>query len=543
MNEIVKGFQTQTGVKLYDYDSLANKPDLSVYVPTTDITSSPTANKVLRLNKDGILPADVSGKAGSVDWPNIAGRPDSLDGYGLSNEVYTKDKVYTKDQIDSMIGDLGSSGVNISQALINHNNSETAHEYIRGLITELSNRLNTIADSDDETLDQISELVTYIKDNRDLISQITTKKVNKTDIINDLVSNITDKPLSAAQGAVLRAMIEAIVIPTKLSELQEDVNHRTVTDAEKAAWNEPDIEVDTTLEQSGMAADAKAVGDALKQKQPIGDYALKSAIPTQLSQLQSDENHRTVTDAEKAAWNEPSIEVDETLTQVGMAADAQAVGQKIEQIKVIAQNEAPSNLQGLWVDLDDNSNDGNLIDETLTQSGMAADAGEVGRRLNNLPIPSKLSDLQEDVGHRTVTDAEKEKLAGIDTGANKTVVDSSLSSTSTNPVQNKVVNQAIQNLDNKIGKSSVAEQMAVKQDKHIPLSITLTASGWSNNLQTVIANGVTTNSTVIVTSAPQNWLLYQEANIYCSQQMENSLTFTCETIPSSNLIANVVILS
>jgi hypothetical protein len=50
--------------------------------------------------------------------------------------------------------------------------------------------------------------------------------------------------------------------------------------------------------------------------------------------------------------------------------------------------------------------------------------------------------------------------------------------------------------------------MAVKQDKHIPLSITLTASGWSNNLQTVIANGVTTNSTVIVTSAPQNWLLY-----------------------------------
>jgi hypothetical protein len=65
---------------------------------------------------------------------------------------------------------------------------------------------------------------------------------------------------------------------------------------------------------------------------------------------------------------------------------------------------------------------------------MAADAGEVGRRLNNLVIPSKLSDLQEDASHRTITDTEKEKLAGIDTGANKTVVDSSLSSTSTNPV-------------------------------------------------------------------------------------------------------------
>ncbi len=38
-----------------------------------------------------------------------------------------------------------------------------------------------------------------------------------------------------------------------------------------------------------------------------------------------------------------------------------------------------------------------------------------------------------------ITKAEKEKLAGIETGANKTTVDSALSETSTNPVQNKVV--------------------------------------------------------------------------------------------------------
>lgn len=41
-----------------------------------------------------------------------------------------------------------------------------------------------------------------------------------------------------------------------------------------------EIEVDDTLSQTGMAADAKAVGDALAEKQPIGDYALKSEIPT-----------------------------------------------------------------------------------------------------------------------------------------------------------------------------------------------------------------------------------------------------------------------
>ena len=48
------------------------------------------------------------------------------------------------------------------------------------------------------------------------------------------------------------------------------------------------------------------------------------------------------------------------------------------------------------------------------------------------------------------TTDEKNKLAGIETGANKTVVDSSISSTSTNPVQNKVVNTALSNKVDKV---------------------------------------------------------------------------------------------
>lgn len=42
-----------------------------------------------------------------------------------------------------------------------------------------------------------------------------------------------------------------------------------------------------------------------------------------------------------------------------------------------------------------------------------------------------------------MSSADKAKLDGIATGANKTVVDSALSSTSTNPVQNKVINTAL----------------------------------------------------------------------------------------------------
>lgn len=48
------------------------------------------------------------------------------------------------------------------------------------------------------------------------------------------------------------------------------------------------------------------------------------------------------------------------------------------------------------------------------------------------------------------TTAEKTKLAGIDTGATKTIVDSALSTTSTNPVQNKVIKAQLDELASEI---------------------------------------------------------------------------------------------
>lgn len=58
------------------------------------------------------------------------------------------------------------------------------------------------------------------------------------------------------------------------------------------------------------------------------------------------------------------------------------------------------------------------------------------------------------------TTAEKNKLANIEEGATRTVVDSALSSTSANPVQNKVVNSAISNLNTLVGDTSVSSQIS-----------------------------------------------------------------------------------
>ena len=103
-----------------------------------------------------------------------------------------------------------------ASAVSKHNTDETAHNDLRIALQELSDRINAALDSDDTTLDQMSEVVAYIKSNKSLIDAITTSKVNVSDIVNNLTTNVSNKPLSAAQGVALKALIDAITIPTAL---------------------------------------------------------------------------------------------------------------------------------------------------------------------------------------------------------------------------------------------------------------------------------------------------------------------------------------
>ena len=97
-----------------------------------------------------------------------------------------------------------------SGAVAHHNVSDAAHSDIRLLIQGLSERLSAVADSDDTSLDQLSEIVAYIKSNKSLIDAITTSKVNVADIVDNLTTNVANKPLSAAQGVALKALIDAL---------------------------------------------------------------------------------------------------------------------------------------------------------------------------------------------------------------------------------------------------------------------------------------------------------------------------------------------
>ena len=79
---------------------------------------------------------------------------------------------------------------------------------------------------------------------------------------------------------------------------------------------------------------------------------------------------------------------------------------------------------------------------TTTTTGYALDA-TMGKKLQDNKV-DKVSG--KGLSTNDYTTAEKTKLAGIADGANKTTVDSALSSSSTNPVQNKIVTEQINQL-------------------------------------------------------------------------------------------------
>ena len=163
----------------------------------------------------GALPVGTKIPSKTSDLTNDSGFLTShqdLSGYAKKEEIPTK------------ASDIGAEASGTATTKVSeHNVSEESHSDIRLLITNLSNLVTSLLDSDDETLNQTSEIVTYIKSNKSLIDAITTSKVSVSDIVDNLTTSVSDKPVSAKQAVVLKGLIDAvqaelnkIVIPTAL---------------------------------------------------------------------------------------------------------------------------------------------------------------------------------------------------------------------------------------------------------------------------------------------------------------------------------------
>lgn len=249
----------------------AKQPEKPKYT-AEEVGAQPKGDYALKSELPSVPVQSVNGQTGAVvlDAADVSARPDTwmpsaaevgADAKGTAAAEAGKALDAAKAYADGLF-DGGAEAPDVSGQIEQHNADQSAHLYIRELVAEVEKRLNALADSDDTTLDQLSEIVAYIKSNKSLIDAITTGKVSVGDIVNNLTTNAAGKVLSAAQGVVLRTMIEAITVPTKLSELTSDAAHRTVTDSEKAVWDEK-LDADKLPE---------AVEDALAQAKASGEF-------------------------------------------------------------------------------------------------------------------------------------------------------------------------------------------------------------------------------------------------------------------------------
>ena len=116
------------------------------------------------------------------------------------------------------------------------------------------------------------------------------------------------------------------------------------------------------------------------------------------------------------------------------------------------------------------------------------------------------------------TTEEKNKLSGIETGAQKNV-------------------QADWNAVS--GIAQILNKPTVPKIR----GLTFNLSFGSNNETSVAVNNLATTDLVFVSYAPESKSAWGEAGIYCSRQAENTLYFTCETIPSEEVKGNLVIIT
>ena len=216
-------------------------------------------------------------------------------------------------------------------------------------------------------------------------------------------------------------------LKTKLSDFEEDGTHRTVTDAEKIAWNKKvDAVTGKGLSSNDYTHADKLKVDAIPDNpkytdtvQDLSPYAKKAEIKNGLSEMESDSEHRTVTDAEKKAWNNKvDAEEGKGLSSndytdadkeklAALSKGSGYTGPPPELLDYVKKTELPNfSLYAKKADLPDLSPYAKK--EELPDPSLYAKTTDLDIYAKKGDIKTKLSELTSDSMYRTVTDAEKE---------------------------------------------------------------------------------------------------------------------------------------
>lgn len=185
-------------------------------------------------------------------------------------DVLTQNKANKSDIIDNLTTN-------------NSNQMLSARQGYR--LNNMINDINTLLKSDNINLDTIQEIVNYIENNKDLIDSIMLTKVNISDVIDNLTTTDSTKPLSANQGVVLKEFIDALPEwakqPTKPTYYYSEILERPT-------------QVRVSITKVGIPTKVSQLeNDSNFATETFVNEELERSIPTRTSQLQNDSDFTT----------------------------------------------------------------------------------------------------------------------------------------------------------------------------------------------------------------------------------------------------------
>ena len=192
---------TNIGLGNVNNTSDANKP-----VSTAQQTAIDTALDSAKDYTDSKIATEVTNRNSAIETAKSSAISTAAsDAQTKANTALSSAKTYT----DTKTSGLASTS-SVNTSIDAHNTSTSAHSDIRGLITDLTTKLNNFLDVDDQTIDQLSDVLILINNNKGTLESLTTSKINVSDIVNNLTTNSNSKVLSAAQGVAIKGLIDAL---------------------------------------------------------------------------------------------------------------------------------------------------------------------------------------------------------------------------------------------------------------------------------------------------------------------------------------------
>ena len=464
-----------------------------------------------------------------------------------------------------------------TSAVSQHNTDATSHNDLRLALKGLTDRINAALDSDDTTLDQMSEVVAYIKSNKSMIDAITTSKVSVADIVNNLTTNVSNKPLSAAQGVVIKTLIDAL----RNDKLDADELTNAVNTA--LAQAKASGEFDGANGKDGAQGEKGDTG-ATGLQGPKGDkgdaFTYSDFTDEQLAALKGEKGD---TGAQGPKGDTGDIGPQGPKGEKG---DTGPRGPQGEQ--------GPQGDTGPKGDTGPTGADGKSAYQYAQDGGYTGTETEFAAKLAQEQLTGTTNEL-------TPTQVYEAVSAGIPVKVQYT--DSTyglLSFTAFNVAEslNVIVSQTIVNYndvyilaelngnksDNTWGTAfttlaqltdipsalpnpnpihftgavtgsydgssaltiNIPESGADAYTQFTQVVISLPLSGWTGSstfTNTIAISSVKADTIVIASPAPSDKDAFAFSNIYCSAQAEGSLTFTAKTKPTTDLTANLIIVT